>query len=171
MKKLEQKKLLEKLGIPTSPFEESPDSIQEISVWLKELQKNWGSFVLKWSKFGYDGRGVLIIQSESDLASAMESAAAALAKGTRLYAEQKVNFVRELAVIAVHARAKESTDLGSFYCYPLVISEQKGGACHWVRGPATSLGVKSEFENRAREYAQTLAESLDLDGAFCYRNV
>jgi len=158
--KLEQKKLLQRLNVPMTPFREGPAFTQDLSPWLKSLQKEWGAFVLKWSKFGYDGRGVLMVPAtEEGLKAALDSATAAIFRGTRVYAEPKVKFVRELAIVVVQGA-------GQFRTYPLVVSEQKGGACHWVRGPAVQEGVHPQFERNAQEYAMKLAQELGLQGTF-----
>jgi 5-(carboxyamino)imidazole ribonucleotide synthase len=159
--KLEQKKLLARLGISATPFEEAPLKEAELPQWIEGLQKRWGAFVLKWSKFGYDGRGVVLAAASSEGAKlALSSAVEALKRGTRVYAEPQVRFVRELALISVRSTQ------GEFRSYPLVVSQQKGGACHWVTGPAVSLGVSPEFEKRAQDYAVKLSESLGLCGTF-----
>jgi 5-(carboxyamino)imidazole ribonucleotide synthase len=155
--KLEQKKLLTRLGIPTSPFEIAPS--QDFKPWLTDLRKRWGAFVLKWSKFGYDGRGVIIVDENSELSDAEKALTAAHSKKTAVYAEPKVRFKRELAIIAVKSKS-------DFKSYPLVISEQKGGACHVVTGPAVTLGVNPQFEKQAQAYAQKLAEETGLEGTF-----
>ena len=43
--KLEQKKLLFRLGIPTAPFEVAPT--QDFKPWLLDLRKRWGALVLQ----------------------------------------------------------------------------------------------------------------------------
>jgi 5-(carboxyamino)imidazole ribonucleotide synthase len=116
--------------------------------------------VVKWSKFGYDGRGVSLVTDETSLRTAKASCKVAQARGIQLYAEAKVSFVRELAIIGCH-----STN-GDFANYPLVISEQEHGVCRRVKGPATSLGVNARFETLAVQYAEKLAKALPLYGAF-----
>jgi 5-(carboxyamino)imidazole ribonucleotide synthase len=170
--KLEQKKLLQRLNISMTPFREGPAFTQDLSPWLKSLQKEWGAFVLKWSKFGYDGRGVLMVPAtEEGLKAALESATAAIFRGTRVYAEPKVKFVRELAIVVVQGAVQgavrgKAPEQEQFRTYPLVVSEQKRGACHWVRGPAVQEGVRAEFEKQAQSYAVKLSQELGLQGTF-----
>jgi 5-(carboxyamino)imidazole ribonucleotide synthase len=159
--KLEQKKLLARLGIPTSLFEIAPQ--QDFKPWLTDLRKRWGAFVLKWSKFGYDGRGVIVVEENANLADAEKALIAAHSKMTAVYAEPKVRFKRELALIAVKSIVKSKSE---FKSYPLVISEQKGGACHIVTGPAVTLGVNPNFEKKAQDYAQKLSSETGLEGPF-----
>jgi 5-(carboxyamino)imidazole ribonucleotide synthase len=159
--KVEQKRILRNLGIPTAPFVEGPISEAGLDFWFEDLKKRFGnSFVVKWSKHGYDGRGVLLVTDDSSLKTARLSCKMALARGISLYAEAKVPFVRELAMIGCHSTS------GDFATYPLVISEQEHGVCRRVRGPATSLGVNARFETLATQYASSLAKSLPFHGAF-----
>lgn len=159
--KIQQKRFLRNLGIPTAPFFEFDPATHTLDSWIEMLKERFGmSFVIKWSKFGYDGRGVLLIHDEGSLGRAKASAKVAIARGVQLYAESRVKFVRELAVIGCH-----STN-GDFAAYPLVISEQEHGICRRVRGPAVSFGVKDRFERLAVQYAEKIAKTLPLHGAF-----
>ncbi len=159
--KLEQKRILKSLGIPSAPFVEGPTLESELDSWFEILKTRLGSsFVIKWSKFGYDGRGVLLIDDEDSLRRARASCKMALNRGVKIYAEAKVKFVRELAIIGC-----QSTN-GDFVTYPLVISEQEHGICRRVKGPAVSLGVNARFETLAVQYAEKLAKALPLHGSF-----
>ena len=100
------------------------------TLWFDSLKLKFGSsFVVKWSKYGYDGRGVILVNDESSLKKAKGSCKLALVRGVKIYAEARVSFVRELAIIGCH-----STN-GDFVTYPLVISEQEHGICRRVKGP------------------------------------
>ncbi|MBL7684556.1 MAG: ATP-grasp domain-containing protein, partial [Deltaproteobacteria bacterium] len=156
--KLSQKHLLQSLQIPTSRFKKI-HSIQNILSELQEFQK---ACVLKWSRQGYDGKGVLILdaidsRTENQILSFCEEG---VQRGAEIYAEEKIDFVQELAIIAVRSVT------GDFIHYPLVLSEQKNGICEIVKGPATRLGTPSILEQQAAEYAKCLAQSLHLVGAF-----
>jgi 5-(carboxyamino)imidazole ribonucleotide synthase len=159
--KLEQKQILKSLGIPSAPFVEGPSNESELDSWFDSLKGRLGSsFVVKWSKFGYDGRGVLLVDDEISLRKAKTSCKIALSRGVKLYAEAKVPFVRELAIIGCHSTS------GDLVTYPLVISEQEHGICRRVKGPAVSLGVNARFETLAVQYAEKLAKALPLYGSF-----
>jgi 5-(carboxyamino)imidazole ribonucleotide synthase len=122
-----------------------------------------GDCVFKWSKYGYDGKGTLIVSKDQQSASALEITEfcdRALERGAGVYAEKKMNFKRELAVIGVQSV------LGEFISYPLVVSEQQGGICKTIRGPASSLGVDPRFESFADRYARKLAQSGEIFGCF-----
>ena len=160
--KLRQKEILSGLQIPSAPFlvyEPGGD----LKVWVSSLIERFkGQFVLKWAQLGYDGKGIWISSGNlsTDLAAAVEFSEAALKRGVPLFAEQKIFFKRELALIGCYSIT------GEFKAYPLVISDQKSGICRLVQGPATALGVSQELERLATQYAQRIAETLPLHGCF-----
>lgn len=163
--KLEQKKILTDLGIPTAGFTVL-DLKDKLRPQLDCLLERWGgSCVLKWAKMGYDGKGVLVVDRLSEGLSVTEAkieafCSEALKKKSAVYGERKIKFKRELALVSVFSLK------GEFLAYPLVISEQVHGICSRVSGPATQLGVSNEIENRARRFAQIIAEKSNLRGAF-----
>jgi phosphoribosylaminoimidazole carboxylase (NCAIR synthetase) len=55
---------------------------------------------------------------------------------------------------------------GEFAHYPLVISEQQGGICKLVTGPATSLGVPKKLEDQAKECVRKIGLDASLVGAY-----
>lgn len=159
--KAEQKRILKNLGIPSAPHVDGPAKSWDLDLWLHEVQERFGtSFVIKWSKFGYDGRGVLVITDPTSLSRARASCRVALTRGIRLYAEALVPFKRELAIIGCHSRN------GEFSSYPLVISEQEHGVCRRVRGPATQLGINPRLQELAVQYAEKIAKNLGIHGCF-----
>ncbi len=159
--KLEQKKILFELDIPTADyfilnFQESlKDQLSKI-IW--ELG---GSCVLKWSRMGYDGKGVLVVNDLQESLSRIESfVQEAQKKKSAVYAERKIQFKRELAMVSSYSTR------GEFLSYPLVVSEQKNGICFQVTGPATQLGVSLSNEQRVESYMQKIAQSAQLIGSF-----
>ncbi len=166
--KLRQKRLLERLGIPTSPFEawvdhpESSDS--KILEWIKRVRlKLGGALVLKWAELGYDGKGTWI-SPDAWTRSAEERAVSfirsAMLKGVEVFAERKVGFRKELAIIGCHSVG------GEFRAYPLVVTQQEEGICRRTFGPASAYGVPEQLEKQARESARRIAEALPLHGTF-----
>jgi 5-(carboxyamino)imidazole ribonucleotide synthase len=160
--KLEQKKLLKKVGIATSPFVElktSANASQEVQSALQLLSTD---IVLKWSRQGYDGKGVKVVHEgkADELAAAIPFVESAWSRGIPVYAEKKVDFIRELAIIGCVSVRGDSVS------YPLVISEQENGICKEVVGPAIHLGVNPKFQDQAREAARKIAEEVGLVGSF-----
>jgi 5-(carboxyamino)imidazole ribonucleotide synthase len=157
--KVRQKELLGRLGIPTSPYQVYTRDLTPARWTDSMLQEFSGECVIKWAQQGYDGLGTWIAPGggAAEAASFVEKA---LARSLPVYAERKVSFKRELAMVAIRSAR------GEFAAYPLVISEQEKGVCRRVYGPATALGVAGALEQEARGYAQALAEALPIHGAF-----
>jgi len=168
--KLQQKLLLESIGVPTSRLIRRPKDT-ELRSWISSvLAENVGhGVVLKWAEMGYDGKGTLI-QGEAAIqdgkvapaftAKAFEFCKAAEQAGIEVYAEEKIPFVHEVAMVAVRNAA------GDFDAYPLVYSEQVQGICKWVKGPAVALGAKPELEALARSYLKKIGDAVGVVGAY-----
>jgi 5-(carboxyamino)imidazole ribonucleotide synthase len=160
--KLEQKKLLKKLSIPTSPFVEldsKKPASNEIQSALTQLA---GDIVLKWSRQGYDGKGVKVVHAgrSEESNAAMSFIESAWSRSIPVYAEIKVDFIRELAIIGcVSIRGDSIT-------YPLVISEQEKGICKEVIGPAIHLGTRTQLQDQAQEAVRKIAKEVGLVGSF-----
>ena len=166
--KIEQKKLLARLAIPSAPFVKikSCRSSADLAGQLKKLPEVWHSgFVLKWSRNGYDGNGVCFADlTHNGIAKAWESCTRAWAGKISVFAEQKVQFVRELAIIAVRGGIRSAAQ--EFKTYPLVISIQEQGICKKVMGPAVSLGVPQALEISAVAAAEKIAVATKWVGSF-----
>jgi 5-(carboxyamino)imidazole ribonucleotide synthase len=172
--KLSQKKLLARLKISTSPFVELATSkLLGIDGFREEILRAHdslgGALVLKWSRLGYDGKGVRRVDpgkrgSQRALDKALDEAAefcfAAAERGIPVYAERRVDFRRELAVIAVAPLR------GKQVHYPLVVSEQENGICKLVTGPAIALGTSARRQTEAARAAERIARETGLTGSF-----
>lgn len=162
--KLEQKQLLAHSAIPCAghcagPAGESDDAA--LGRWLDEVLRRFpAGAILKWAQYGYDGYGCFAFGATVDRAAALRFLRAGLAKGTRVFAERRIDFRCELAMTAVRAASGEAVT------YPLVETEQEAGACKWVRGPAAGLGTAPSLEARAREILEAIGQRLGLVGAF-----
>ncbi|HEU4535138.1 MAG TPA: ATP-grasp domain-containing protein [Polyangiaceae bacterium] len=160
--KLGQKEVLAALGVPSAPYLVH-DPAEPFEAWADRARGAFGGLgcVLKWSCFGYDGKGTLALDAAGPLPAELGAfGAEAFARGARLFAEQRVPFRRELALCAAYSTA------GEFAAYPLVITRQERGVCVEVRGPARALGVDPGLEAIAVDYARRLAEGLGLTGVF-----
>lgn len=159
--KLEQKKLLLTLGIDSSKFYERHG--EDAEAWIRKLTSDGRSpVVFKFATFGYDGKGVLVLSGngESDIEKALDFMTIAQKRRITVYAEDRVQFERELAMIAVrHAEGEIKT-------WPLVISEQRGGICEKVTGPATALGIDPKIEAAAQIACEKIGASLGIIGVF-----
>ena len=160
--KLGQKAALAELGVPSAPFIVYAEG-EPFEPWVEGARRAFGGAgcVLKWSCFGYDGKGTLVLDAAGPLpAGVVAFCDEALARGAKLFAEERVAFRRELAVCAAHSTA------GEFAAYPLVVTRQERGVCVEVRGPARALGLDAGLEARAADYARRLATGLGLTGVF-----
>jgi 5-(carboxyamino)imidazole ribonucleotide synthase len=158
--KIRQKEICERLKIPFAPMvlldRRAPLSDQ-LAQAKQRFPQGW---VLKWAQLGYDGYGTFISGSGKPDSDALQFLERARKQGVPVFAEEKIAFRRELAIVAVRSVRGEWT------AYPLVVSHQKGGICHHVLGPARALGIQPEIEHQAHEAARKLGEALELCGAY-----
>ncbi|MEV6313984.1 5-(carboxyamino)imidazole ribonucleotide synthase [Streptomyces sp. NPDC051776] len=105
--------------------------------------------VLKTVRGGYDGKGVWVVNSAAEAGDPFKA-------GVPVLAEEKVDFVRELAANVVRSPH------GQAVAYPVVESIQVGGVCDTVIAPAP--GLSEELSLRAQELALTVAKELDVVG-------
>lgn len=153
--KRDQKRWLVKNQFPTTPYTEF-DSIEAYFADPDVLSR---PHVLKWGSRGYDGKGILPVEGTTPRESISAFFSEAQKVGSLVFAEEKVNFVRELAVLAVRNAQGEKA------CYPLVASVQEEGICWWVRGPAAALGIARQVEKTAQDIALRALELLKWEGA------
>ncbi len=159
--KLCQKAEMARLGISSAPHAVL-DTEGSLKTGITRLLDMFGgNCVFKWSRNGYDGKGLFF--SESGMQSLLpleDFCRKGLELGASVYAEKSVAFDKELALVAVRSSN------GDFIYYPLVISIQDRGTCHWILGPANRYGVTPQLEQQAVGYARRLAEELDFVGTF-----
>ncbi|WP_407639675.1 5-(carboxyamino)imidazole ribonucleotide synthase [Actinacidiphila guanduensis] len=105
--------------------------------------------VLKTARGGYDGKGVWVVRSTEDAEDAFRA-------GVPVLAEEKVDFVRELAANVVRSPH------GQAVAYPVVESVQVNGVCDTVIAPAP--GLSEELSARAQQLALTIARELGVVG-------
>lgn len=156
--KLSQKKCMSELKIATSDYLPFDAQTEKLPSWLKRVDEHFkGQFVLKWSQMGYDGKGTWI----SGVANNPHTfCAQAMKQKIPLYAERKISFQKEVAILGCRSVS------GEFVSYPLVISEQQTGICKSVVGPAIDYGVPREIEALAIRAARKLSDALQLVGTF-----
>ncbi|UGY91784.1 5-(carboxyamino)imidazole ribonucleotide synthase [Streptomyces gobiensis] len=105
--------------------------------------------VLKTVRGGYDGKGVWVVRSEAEAAEPFKA-------GVPVLAEEKVEFVRELAANVVRSPH------GQAVAYPVVESIQVDGVCDTVIAPAP--GLPAERSAAAQELALKIAQELGVVG-------
>jgi 5-(carboxyamino)imidazole ribonucleotide synthase len=143
--KAEMRTRLSELGIacPRWRHIESPADLDEFAA-----QVGW-PLVLKAARGGYDGKGVWVIGNAID-------AAAVLASGTPLIAEEKVPIARELAADVARS------PFGQGAVWPVVETVQRDGICVEVIAPAPELS--EELSDEAQRLALRIASELGVTG-------
>lgn len=105
--------------------------------------------VLKTVRGGYDGKGVWVVRSSKEAEEPFRA-------GVPVLAEEKVDFVRELAANIVRSPH------GQAVAYPVVESIQVDGVCDTVIAPAPDLDP--ELAGQAQELALRIAKELGVVG-------
>jgi 5-(carboxyamino)imidazole ribonucleotide synthase len=109
--------------------------------------------VLKTPTGGYDGKGVLVASSVAEASAWLDRAASS---GAVLLAEERVPFVRELAVLVARS------PMGQAAVWPVVETVQTDGICTEVLAPAP--GLHPDLAARASAGALKVAGDLDVTG-------
>ncbi|MFF4158508.1 5-(carboxyamino)imidazole ribonucleotide synthase [Streptomyces sp. NPDC001678] len=105
--------------------------------------------VLKTVRGGYDGKGVWVVRDAKEAEEPFRA-------GVPVLAEEKVDFVRELAANVVRSPH------GQAVSYPVVESVQVDGVCDTVIAPAP--GLSDELSAHAQELALRIAKELGVVG-------
>lgn len=105
--------------------------------------------VLKTVRGGYDGKGVWVVETAEEATDPFRA-------GVPVLAEEKVDYVRELAANVVRSPH------GQAVAYPVVESQQVNGVCDTVIAPAPDL--EESLALRAEEMALRIAKELGVVG-------
>ncbi|MET8409088.1 5-(carboxyamino)imidazole ribonucleotide synthase [Streptomyces sp. NPDC005195] len=144
---------LDALGVPC-PRHRIVGDVDDVAAFAAEglapgAEGDGFPVILKTVRGGYDGKGVWFVRS-------LEEAAEPFRAGVPVLAEEKVDFVRELAANVVRSPH------GQAVAYPVVESQQVGGVCDTVIAPAP--GIPDELALRAEELALRIAKELGVVG-------
>lgn len=153
--KLLMRQAVERLGLP-NPAWAPVSTLEEVLAFGDE--HGW-PMVLKTARGGYDGKGVLVVDSAEDARAGAEEGTLATWLGAGiapLLAEAMVPFSRELS--AQVAR----TPSGRIAAYPVVESVQTDGVCDVVTAPAPDLDPA--VAEAASAAAARIAEELGVTG-------
>ncbi|WP_138275024.1 5-(carboxyamino)imidazole ribonucleotide synthase [Rhodoluna limnophila] len=147
--KLAMRKRLGALGLPMPDWAE----IQDAETLDAFIEAHGGVAILKTPIGGYDGKGVRVVRSASDASDWLANLAQ---YGGSLLAEEKVDFVRELAQLSARRPS------GQFEPWPLVQTIQENGVCSVVLAPAPA--VDQATLDRTAEIAKSVSEGLGVTG-------
>jgi 5-(carboxyamino)imidazole ribonucleotide synthase len=149
--KLVMRKALEEIGAPNPKWRAVSTAAQ-----LDEFIAQFGpEVIVKTPIGGYDGKGVRVVSSSSEVADWLD-AASLLSLGGELLAEEKVQFTRELAQLCARNPS------GEFRAWPVVETRQKNGVCSEVLAPAPN--VSKEILEESMKIAQLISSSLGVTG-------
>lgn len=157
--KLEQKKLVRRLGIPTSDFFVLNKSSQQ------EIPQK-GPWVLKWATGGYDGRGTYFLNNPTDLNTPNEHLQSFLmgssqTRDPNIFAEKKINIRGEFALSCLRLKSNPE----SLFFFPLVYTEQKNGVCEWAELPVPAeLKVPPNADLEIQNWMRKVCFALDYFG-------
>lgn len=147
--KLKMRKRLGDLGLPMPTWAE----IQDAHALQTFIDANGGVAILKTPIGGYDGKGVRVVRSAADAADWLANLDQ---YGGSLLAEERVDFVRELAQLSARRPS------GEFKAWPLVETIQENGVCSVVISPAPKA-TKATLAATA-DIARKVAEGLGVTG-------
>jgi 5-(carboxyamino)imidazole ribonucleotide synthase len=142
--RIHEKQFFADLGVPVPAFR----TIDHYNELIEALGVIGLPAVLKTRRFGYDGKGQVVLRTSADA----ELAWARLG-GRPLIVEQFVPFDRELSVVAVRNRS------GSILCYPVVENTHRDGILRQSIAPADKAP-----QALAENYARLAMEKLGYVG-------
>ena len=149
--KLVMRKALAKIGAP-NPNWRAVSSKEQLDEFILEFGPE---VIVKTPIGGYDGKGVRVVSSSSQVSDWLEDSSL-LALGGELLAEEKVMFKRELAQLSAR------TPSGEFKAWPVVETRQKDGVCSEVLAPAPN--VSKELAAESVKIAELISSSLGVTG-------
>lgn len=141
-----EKTFIAGLDIPVAPFA----AFSNAAEMTEAVDRLGRPAVLKTRRFGYDGKGQVMIRPETDLAAAWDEVGHAPS-----IIEGFVPFDREVSVIAAR------TASGAFAAYDLCANEHRHHILDLTRVPAN---VSDATEAEAMRIARTIADALDYVG-------
>lgn len=144
--KLTMRRKLEELGLP-QPAWKAAKTADDVEGFLAS---HGPKIVVKTPIGGYDGKGVRVIASVSEIQDWLENIQAF---GGELLLEQKVEFVRELAQLIARRPA------GEIATWEVVETRQQQGVCSEVISPAQNADSV-----QAAEVAKIIANALGVVG-------
>ena len=145
--RVKEKTTFQKLDIPTPAFA----AVSSRSELKEALSRIGLPAVLKTCRFGYDGNGQRMLESEEDVEAAWQAL-----RGVPLILEKRIHFSRELSLLAVRSTSGETA------CYPLVENQHRRGILRLSRVPA--LEVSEGIQAQATDHARKLLEHFRYVG-------
>lgn len=146
--RLTEKQLFESKSIKPAPFMDVASRADAI----KAGDKLGFPFVLKTRRFGYDGKGQVVVRSKENLSEIADDFFQ-----SPLIAEAFIEFDREVSIISCRGKG------GEFSCYPLTENFHKEGVLRWSKVDGS---LSLEIQNKAYQLAKEVADQFDYVGTF-----
>ena len=137
--KLEMRRKIQELGLPNPIFEEYKGGNHSIKFPL----------IAKLPTGGYDGRGVYVIENQSELDELFKS------NGTLLL-EEKLNFEYEISVMVARSPHNQAAS------WPTTLTVQNDGICTMTITPMPE--IPSDLEEKVQSAALKIAAGINLVG-------
>ncbi len=153
--KLAQKTYFGRFGLPVAPFV----GLDTADNYGDALQ-TFGDVIVKARTGGYDGRGNLVVSpgmTWNDVTTAFTDGNTG--KRPELYAEQTLDYKKELAVILARDVC------GKTAVYPVVETRQVAGQCDTVLAPAE---ISPDMELAAQAFGRSGLSTFDGPGVFAF---
>lgn len=144
--RLSEKTLMDQLSIPVAPYS-SIDSLSELEAAAKTIGR---PAILKTRRFGYDGKGQVRLDGNSDLAASYR----AIGESPAIL-EGFVEFTTEVSIVAARSRD------GEMVFYDLAENRHENQILAETKVPAT---VDAEVVSLARDTAAKVGDALDYTG-------
>ena len=143
--RLAEKKLFQNLEIPLPAFH-AVDSRDDLDAAAEHVGL---PMVLKTRRFGYDGKGQMVVRTADDLDAAWDALG-----GSELIAEAWVNFDYEVSAIGARSPS------GAVMQFPLSRNHHVNGILHSSRAPEDN----AQLAELAADYMQRMLNELDYVG-------
>ena len=147
--KLEMRKRLSAFDLPM-PIWAEVKTAEELEDFI---DARGGVAILKTPIGGYDGKGVRVVRAVVEAQDWLDNIEQF---GGSLLAEEKVDFVRELAQLSARSTA------GEFAAWSLVETRQVDGVCSVVIAPAPN--ASAELLEQCKNIAKRISEGLGVTG-------
>src|SRR4051812_47619853 len=145
--RLGEKTFFQRIGVPVPPFA-AVDSRADLDTAVARIGL---PAVLKTTRFGYDGKGQMVLRTAADVDSAWTTLG-----GRPLVLEGFVRFDRELSILAVRGRT------GELAFYPLVENVHRAGILRVSTSPVS--GLPHSLQAKAERIATKALEALGYVG-------
>lgn len=143
--RLLEKSFLDSLSVPVAPYF-SVESVADLKTAIDHMSL---PVILKTRRFGYDGKGQMMIKAMQEMETAFEALG-----GKNLIVEQKINFDREVSCIAVRSSS------GEIVFYDLIENKHIDG----ILRTSTVITKKTAVTDLAQTYLEDIMTELNYVG-------